>query len=213
MIPDCLLSFKCATPAFMMTKPLRRLYDQTMRIAAHKHAAWWLAGISFVESSVFPIPPDVVLMPMCLADRSKSFWYATICTVGSVLGGIFGYVIGYFLFESVGKVILNFYDLMGQFTSFQEKYNTWGGWIVFGGGFTPIPYKIITIASGVANMNIFVFCVASIVGRALRFYLIAALLWRYGMPIQTFIEKYLGSLTILFFTLLIGGFISLKYLL
>ena len=197
----------------MMTKLLKHLYDRTMRIAAHKHASWWLAGISFVESSVFPIPPDVVLMPMCLANRNKAFRYALICTIGSVLGGIFAYFIGYFLFESVGKVILNFYDLMEQFTSFQEKYNVWGGWIVFGGGFTPIPYKIITIASGVANMNIFVFCVASIVGRALRFYLIAALLWRYGMPIQTFIEKYLGSLTILFFTLLIGGFISLKYLL
>ncbi|MFH1159012.1 MAG: YqaA family protein [Pseudomonadota bacterium] len=197
----------------MMTNPLRCLYDRAMRIAAHKHAAWGLAGISFIESSVFPIPPDVVLMPMCLADRSKSFRYATICTVASVLGGILGYAIGYFLFESVGKTVLNFYGLMEQFASFQEKYNAWGGWIVFAGGLTPIPYKVITIASGVTHMNIAVFCMASVAGRAARFYLVAALLWKYGMPIQAFIEKYLGLLTILFFALLIGGFIGLKYLL
>ena len=194
-------------------KPLRCLYDWTMRIAAHKHSVWWLAGISFAESSVFPIPPDVVLMPMCIADHKKSFRYATICTISSVFGGIFGYVIGYFLFESVGAVILNFYDLMGQFTFFQEKYNAFGEWIIFGGGLTPIPYKVITIASGVTHMNIAVFCMASIAGRAARFYLVAALIWKYGKSIQTFIEKYLGLLTILFFTLLIGGFISVKYLL
>ena len=196
-----------------MMNSLRRLYDWTMRISAHKHASWWLAALSFTESSFFPIPPDVALMPMCIANRDKAFRYAFICTLATALGGLFGYAIGYFLFESIGKHILEFYGLMKEFNTFKEKFNLWGGWIVFATGFTPIPYKVITITSGVTQMNIPLFFVASVVGRGMRFYLVAALLWKFGAPIQTFIEKYLGLLTIIFFALLIGGFISLKYLL
>jgi membrane protein YqaA with SNARE-associated domain len=196
-----------------MTNPLRRLYDWTLHIAAHKHAAWWLAGISFIESSVFPIPPDVALMPMCIANRDKAFRYAFICTASSVVGGIFGYAIGYFLFESIGRHILTFYGLTHEFDVFKGKFNAWGAWIVFISGCAPIPYKVITIASGVAKLSLITFTIASIAGRAFRFYLLAGLLWKYGRPVQTFIEKYLEQLTIFFLVLLIGGFIALKYLL
>ncbi len=193
--------------------PLRRLYDWTLHIAAHKHAVWWLAGISFAESSFFPIPPDVALMPMCIANREKSLRYATICTASSVIGGLFGYAIGYFLFESIGKKILGFYGLTHEFGVFSAKFNTWGAWIVFVSGCAPIPYKVITIASGVTKLGLLTFTIASAAGRGFRFYLLAGLLWKYGKPIQLFIEKYLEHLTILFLVLLIGGFIALKYML
>jgi membrane protein YqaA with SNARE-associated domain len=196
-----------------MFKPLRRLYNWTLHIASHKHAAWWLAGISFAESSFFPIPPDIALMPMCIATREKSLRYANICTASSVIGGLFGYAIGYFLFESIGRKILAFYGLNHEFDVFSAKFNTWGAWIVFISGCAPIPYKVITIASGVTKLNLFTFTLASFAGRGFRFYLLSALLWKYGKPIQDFIEKYLELLTLLFLTLLIGGFIALKYLL
>ena len=194
-----------------MMKFIRAIYDWTLRLAAHRRATWGLAGISFIESSVFPIPPDVVLIPMCLANRSRAFFYATICTAASVLGGVFGYAIGFFLFETLGRAILEFYGMFEKFDLFQKRYNDWGGWIVFGAGLTPFPYKVITIASGVTKMNLLVFIVASVIGRAARFFLVAALIWKFGAPIKTFIEKYMGILTILFFALLIGGFIALKY--
>ena len=193
-------------------KYIRSLYNWAIAIAAHKHAPWFLTGLAFIESSFFPIPPDITLIPMCIAKREKSFFYAAITTTGSCLGGLLGYAIGFFLFATIGKTILEFYGMMEQFTAFQSKYNEWGGWIVFAGGLTPIPYKVITIASGVTHMNIPMFIIASIAGRAMRFYLLAALLWKFGAPIKSFIEKYLGMLTLLFFILLIGGFISLKYL-
>lgn len=193
--------------------PLRRLYIWTLHIAAHRHAAWWLAGISFIESSFFPIPPDVALMPMCIANRDKALRYAFICTASSVVGGLFGYAIGYFLFETIGILILKFYGLTHEFDVFKGKFNDWGAWIVFAAGCLPIPYKVITIASGVTRLNMLTFTVASIAGRAFRFYLLAGLLWKYGKPIQLFVEKYLEHLTILFVVLLIGGFIALKYLL
>ena len=188
------------------------MYYWSINIASHKNAVWLLAAMSFIESSFFPIPPDVTLIPMCIAKREKSFLYATVATVGSVLGGMFGYAIGFFLFETIGKAILNFYSLTDVFASFQSQYNEYGGWIVFAGGLTPIPYKVITIASGVTHMNLPLFIITSILGRAIRFYIEAALLWKYGASIKNFIEKYMGLLTIAFFVLLIGGFVSLKYL-
>lgn len=194
-----------------MVKYIRSLYDWTLRIAAHRHATAGLAGISFIESSFFPLPPDIVMIPMCLANRHKAFWYATVCTFASAFGGLLGYAIGYFLYESLGKPILAFYGAMEQFAAFQENYNEWGGWIVFGAGLTPFPYKVITIASGVTKMNLAVFFVTSVLGRAMRFYLVAALLWKFGKPVQDFIEKYMGALTFLFFFLLIGGFVAIKY--
>ncbi|MBI3441277.1 MAG: DedA family protein [Proteobacteria bacterium] len=196
-----------------MIEPLQRIYNWVLRIAAHEHAVLWLAGLSFVESSVFPIPVDVALMPMCLANRDKAFRYALICTVSSVIGGILGYAIGYFLFETIGKTIIEFYGLTKEFAIFRGKFNEWGVWVVFIAGCAPIPYKVITIASGVTQMKLVPFTVASIAGRSVRFYCVAGLIWKYGAPIQAFIEKYLGQLTLLFFALLIGGFIGLKYLL
>jgi len=201
----------CYSSAIMM-KIIRKLYDWTLRIAAHRHAQWGLFGLSFAESSVFPLPPDLVLIPMCIAERRKAFRFAAICTVGSVLGGLFAYGVGYFLYDTIGVRIVEFYGYQEQFLAFRRLYNEHGAWIVLAGGFTPIPYKLITIASGVTQMDIVAFTVYSVIGRAGRFFLVAALLWKYGAPIKDFIEKYMGWLTILFFILLIGGFIAIKYI-
>ncbi len=190
---------------------LRRLYDWTMSLAGHRHARWLLAVISFIESSVFPIPPDVLLIPMVLAERARAWLYATIATVSSVAGGMLGYVIGAFLFVSVGQPLLEFYGYGEKFSEFAARYNEWGAWIVFIAGVTPFPYKVITIASGVSGLDFFVFTIASILARGLRFYLVCGLLYWFGEPIRTFIEKYLGLLFTAFVVLLIGGFIAVKY--
>ncbi len=192
---------------------LRRLYDWTMSFAAHRHARWALAGVSFAESSVFPIPPDVLLIPMVLAKRAKAFVYATICTVASVLGGLAGWLIGAFLFQTVGVAILDLYGYAEQFEEFAERYNEYGWWIVFIAGVTPFPYKVITIASGATGLSLPVFLVASVVARGLRFYLVAALLWWMGEPIREFIERRLGLLFTIFVVLLIGGFVAARYML
>ena len=128
---------------------LRSLYERTLAAAAHRHATWWLALVSFVESSVFPIPPDVMLIPMVLADRTRWIRIATVCTLASVAGGVAGYAIGLFLFDVIGQALLDFYGYGAKFATFGEMYNEWGAWIVFGAGVTPFPYKVITIASGV----------------------------------------------------------------
>lgn len=193
-------------------KWIRSLYDWTLAQAARPQAVWILAGISFIESSVFPIPPDILLIPMCLANLSRAWLYALVCTVSSVIGGAFGYMIGFFLYDTIGQPILEFYGYAEKFAAFQSLYNEHGIWIVFGAGLTPFPYKVITIASGVTQMNIMSFMVASLIGRAARFFMVAALLWKFGAPIRDFIDKYFGLLTILFFILLIGGFASIKYL-
>jgi len=192
---------------------LRRLYDWTMKLAGHRRANWALAAVSFIESSVFPIPPDVMLIPMVLAQRHKAMLIAGICTVASVLGGLLGYAIGLYLFDAIGQPILDFYGYGEKFGSFQERYIEWGVWIVLIAGLTPFPYKVITIASGVAGLSLPVFLVASIVARGLRFSIVAALLWRFGEPIRDFIERYLGLLFILFMVLLIGGFALIKLVL
>ncbi len=195
-----------------MMKHIRRLYDWTLRIAAHRHATWGLAGVSFVESSFFPIPPDVILIPMCVANRQKAFFYATICTLSSVIGGLFGYAIGYFLFETVGEAILRFYGMTEKFAELQKMGHEDFGWLIFAKGLTPFPYKIMTITAGLIQMSIPVFIVSSIFARAIRFFLVAGLLWKYGAPIQVFIEKRLGLMTFLFLALLIGGFVAIKFM-
>lgn len=191
---------------------LQRLYDWTMSAAAHRHAPVTLFGVSFVESSFFPIPPDVMLVPMVLAQREKAWWFATIATLGSVVGGIFGYAIGYFLFELIGQPILNFYGFTESFNQFASRYNDYGAWIVFIAGVTPFPYKVITIASGATQLNFFVFMVASLLARGLRFFLVAGLLYWFGRPVRDFIEQRLGLVTTIFTVLLVGGFIVIKYL-
>lgn len=178
-----------------------------MDLAAHRHARWGLALVAFVESSVFPIPPDVALIPMILARRDQAWTYALICTIASVIGGAFGYAIGYFLYDTVGLAILNFYGYTQAFESFAARYNEWGIWIVLIAGFTPFPYKVITIASGVTGLSFPVFMLASLVARGARFFIVSGLLYWFGAPIKTFIEKYFGILSIVFMVLLIGGFV------
>lgn len=182
-----------------------------MVLASRRHAIWVLAGISFAESSFFPLPPDVLLIPMVLAARERAFRFAAVCTVASVLGGIFGYFIGYALFEAVARPILDLYGYVEKFADFQALYNEWGAWIVFTAGLTPIPYKVFTIASGVSQLDFTVFVVGSTLSRGLRFFLVAGLLWYWGEPIRDFIERYLGPLTITFCVLLLGSFVLLKY--
>ena len=191
---------------------LRRLYDWTMLQAAKPHALSILAAISFIESSVFPIPPDVLLIPMILAQRQRAFWIAGVCTLASVAGGFLGYFIGYGLYETVGVPILNFYGYLDKFTDFQGMYNEYGAWIVFFAGLTPFPYKVITIASGVTHLDLGVFGIASVLSRGLRFFLVATLLWYFGPWIRTFIDRYFGWLTLAFFALLFGGFALLALL-
>jgi membrane protein YqaA with SNARE-associated domain len=191
---------------------LHRLYAWTMAQALRPHALWTLALISFVESSVFPIPPDVLLIPMVLAAPHRAWLIAGVCTVSSVAGGMLGYAIGALLFETIGQPILELYGYMDKFTEFQGSYNAWGAWIVFGAGLTPFPYKVVTIASGVTDLSLTTFVIASVLSRGMRFFLVAALLWYFGEPIRLFIERNLGWLTVLFFALLLGGFLVLRLL-
>lgn len=189
---------------------IRRLYDWAMRVVASPKAIITLCLVSFMESSFFPIPPDVLLIPLVLKQREKAFRIATYCMIASVLGGAFGYAIGHFAYGTIEPFLSQgFIEKMHWFSG---KYNEYGSWIVFGAGITPFPYKIITIASGVTGLNFVVFMVASLLARGLRFFLIAFLLWKWGKPMQEFIEKHLGILSILFFVLLIGSFYLIKYL-
>ena len=192
---------------------LRHLYDWTLDLAAHRNALWALAFVSFVESSVFPIPPDVILIPMVLAARDRAWLIAGVCTIASVAGGIAGYGIGSLVFDQIGKPILDFYNYSTKFAQFQETYNDWGAWAVFIAGVTPFPYKVITILSGVTNLDITVFTISSVLARGLRFFLVAWLLWQFGAPIRAFIERRLGLLFTLFVVMLLVGFVVVKFIL
>lgn len=191
---------------------IRRLYDWTMSLAATRHAEKGLAGISFLESSVFPIPPDVLLIPMVIAKRDKWIRIALICTIFSVLGAFLGYFIGAFLYDTIGKSVLEFYGKADSFDKISEWYNTYGGWGVLFAAVTPFPYKVLTIFSGATGLNIVTFAVVSVIGRAARFFLVAYLLRKFGEPIRLFIEKYLGLLFALFLILLVGGFYAVRYI-
>ena len=191
---------------------LKRTYNWTLEKAQHKNAKWYLSLISFVESSFFPIPPDILLIPMALASKANALFYAFICTLFSVLGGILGYAIGYFFYNSVGIYIVEFYHLENSFNIFEDYYKEFGILIVLGAGITPFPYKFITIASGVFGLNIFLFIIVSIIGRGLRFYLIAILLYFFGKKIKLIIDKYFNVLTIVFFILLVGSVFIIRFL-
>ena len=191
---------------------LRDLYDWMMALASEAKAPWALAIVSFIESSFFPIPPDVMLVPMVLADRDRAWRFATIATVASVLGGLLGYAIGYYLYDSVGLPILKFYGKEHALDTFIAFVHDYGVSAVIIKGMTPIPYKIVTIAAGVAKMNLPAFIGASIVARAMRFYLVAGLLYFYGEPIREFIEKRLALVTTAVVVLTVGGFIAARYL-
>lgn len=191
---------------------LRRLYDGTMHLAGHPHAVWMLAAVAFAESLFFPVPVEVLLLPMVLAAPERAWRYAAIATAASVAGGLAGYGTGAFLFETVGEPLLRFYGYGEAFAEAQALYNAHGGLIVFTAAFSPIPYKVFTIASGVAGTDLATFALASAAGRGLRFFIVAALLWRFGTPIRAFIERRLAPLTLAFAVLLVAGFLVLKVL-
>ncbi len=191
---------------------MRRMYDWMMGMAASPRAPWALGLVSFIESSFFPIPPDVMLIPMVLSDRQKAWWYATIATVTSVLGGLLGYAIGFFFFETIGKPILGFYGKEHALDTFIQFVHTYGVPAVIIKGATPIPFKVVTIAAGVAHMDLLAFIGASIIARAMRFYLVAALLYFFGQPIREFIERRLTLVTTVFVVVLVSGFVAVKYL-
>lgn len=191
---------------------IKKLYDWTMGLADSRYALFALAAVAFVESSVFPIPPDILMIPMILAAPKRAWLIAAVATVSSVLGGLLGYYIGYALFDTVGRPVLEFYGKDAYFDEFAVRYNEWGAWAVLIAGVTPFPYKVITILSGSTALSLPVFIVASIVARALRFFVVAALLWKFGLPIREFIEKRLGLMFVLFIILLLGGFYVVKFL-
>lgn len=191
---------------------IRKLYDWAMRVAEHPRALWGLGAISFAESSFFPIPPDVVVVPMVLARREQAWLIATVCTLTSVAGGLFGYAIGYYLMETLGAWLVQFYGLQDRAHQFEASYAEWGLWVILIKGLTPIPYKLVTIVSGAAHFALLPFMVASVITRGARFFLIAALLRRYGEPIREFIERRLTLVTTAFVVALVGGFAVLKYI-
>ncbi|RJE83112.1 YqaA family protein [Paracoccus onubensis] len=191
---------------------LRKLYNWTMGLAGGRHAMRALLGISFIESSVFPIPPDVLMIPMILSRRSRAFLIAAVATVGSVLGALLGYWIGAVLMDSAGQWVLTVYGKQDAYHQLAGRFAEYGGWAILFAALTPFPFKVITIFSGAIGFPVPLFVLASIAGRAGRFFVVAALLWRYGPPIRDFIEQRLGLAFTLFMICLIGGFILLRYL-
>lgn len=191
---------------------LRKLYDWTMDLATKPYAYWALFAVAFIESSFFPIPPDLLLIPLIIAAPTRAFYLAAVCTVGSVLGGMFGYLIGAVFFDQIGLPILQFYHMEHRFDEFATKFNEYGAWAVLVAGITPFPFKVITILSGSTGLNFVVFLLSSIVARAMRFFIVAALLYYIGPPVREFIEKRLGLVFTIFCILLIGGFYLVRYL-
>ena len=193
------------------TKILRKVYQKVLTAAAHRHAKWWLAFVAFIESSIFLIPPDVMLIPMVLANRSQWWRLALTATIASVMGGLAGYAIGLFLYETIGNVVIGFYAYGDKFLEYMDIYEEWGGWAVFGAGLTPFPYKVITIASGVVKLDLSVFILMSSIARGIRFFSVAGLLYYFGESAKLLIEKYFGLLTVLFFIILVAGFFIISF--
>ncbi len=184
----------------------RKLYDWMLRMAGHRHAVRYMAAVSFAESSFFPIPPDAMVVPMILARREQAYWIAAVCTIASVLGGVLGYAIGYFLYDSVGLFLVNLYGAHDATSEFQLWYDRWGAAVILIKGFTPIPFKIVTIASGFFKYNFALFVLLAALTRGARFFLIAWLLSRWGAPMQEFIERRMTLVGWTLLALLAGGF-------
>jgi membrane protein YqaA with SNARE-associated domain len=191
---------------------LRRTYDWILHWSTTRYALPALAILSFAESSFFPIPPDVLLIAMVVAVPMKAFRYAAVCSVASVLGGMFGYLLGWQFMELVGTPIVNFYHLQAQWDKIGGWYEKYNAWAVGAAGFTPLPYKVFTLAAGAFQINFPVFVLASLVSRSARFFIVAGLIWKYGAPIKNFIEKYFNILSIVFIVLLFAGFVLVKYI-
>jgi membrane protein YqaA with SNARE-associated domain len=190
---------------------LHRLYMRTLALAASPRATLWLFGVAFAEASFFPIPPDVLLIPMALARPDRAWRFALICTAGSVIGGALGYLIGYAVFDQLARPLITLYGYGDKFAGFQALYAQWGLWVILIKGLTPIPYKIVTIASGAARFNFGIFMVASLVTRGARFFLVATLLHFFGSPVRDFIERRLTLVTSLLALGVVGGFVALRF--
>jgi membrane protein YqaA with SNARE-associated domain len=191
---------------------IRRLYDWCIAAADKPYATWLMGFVSFVESSFFPIPPDVMLIPMSLARPDRAFYYATVCTVTSVAGGVLGYLIGALLYDSVGQWVMHLYGLDKKVEGFRESYAYWGTWVILIKGVTPIPYKLVTILSGFAGYNLLMFVLLSCVARGVRFYALAFLLNRYGVQARVIIEERLEFWVIVGTVVLIAGIVAAVYL-
>ncbi|MHA3980566.1 YqaA family protein [Halovulum sp. GXIMD14794] len=191
---------------------LRRLYDWTLELADTPHALWALAFVAFIESSVFPIPPHIMVVPMVLAAPHRAWLIALVCTLASVAGGVLGYWIGAELFDSVGRPVLEFYGKDEKFEVFSAQFNEYGAWAVLFAGMTPFPYKVITITSGATGLDFTVFMVASLLARGFIFFLLAAILWKFGPPVKEFVEKRFALVTTAAFALILGGFALVRYL-
>ena len=186
---------------------LKRIYDWCIDAAHKPYALWMLGGVAFAESSFFPVPPDVMLIPMSLARPERAWLYASVCTAMSVLGGILGYAIGALLYDSIGHWLIQFYHLGDKVETFRASYAQWGALIIIGKGLTPIPYKLVTITSGFANYNIWLFVALSVIARGGRFFFVAILLNRYGEWIRVRIEQRLGLWVAIGVAALVGGFV------
>ena len=193
-------------------KPLRKLYDWVLHWADTPYGVPALFLLALAESSFFPVPPDVLLIALCLGVPGRSMRFALICTAGSIIGGMAGYGIGYYGYEAIGKPIIELYNAQPIMSRVALLYSDYGFWGVLIAAVTPIPYKVFTISSGFFRFDLLQFILASVVGRSLRFFLVAGLIWRFGPPIKKFIDKYFNILTVVFVLLLLGGFIALKYL-
>lgn len=191
---------------------LRRLYDWTMGLASHRNATPALFGVSFIESSIFPIPPDVLMIPMVMANRARAWIVASVATLGSVLGALLGYWIGWALMDSVGQWVLAAYGKEQAYEHLTAQFAIYGGWAVLFAALTPFPFKVITIFSGAVGFSLPLFILTSVIGRAAQFFVVAGLLWRFGPPIRSFIEERLGLVFTIFMACLIGGFVALRYL-
>lgn len=189
---------------------LRRTYDLCMEWISGRYGEWVLFFIAFVESSFFPIPPDVFLIAMCVAIPTKAFRYAVICSVGSVLGGALGYGLGFWFMDGIGMSIVDWYGLTDKYDMVQRYFKEYDVWIVGTAGFTPIPYKLFTITAGFVQSNFLTFMAVSLAARSARFFLVAGLIWKFGPQIKNFIDKYFNILSIAFVVLLVGGFVLLK---
>jgi membrane protein YqaA with SNARE-associated domain len=192
---------------------LRRLYDRCIAAAGKPHAMWMMGAVSFAESSFFPIPPDVMLIPMALARPDHAFRLAIWCTVTSVAGGMLGYAIGAVLYDSIGLWLVHLYGYGDKVEAFRAAYAQWGAWIILLKGLTPIPYKIVTITSGFAGYSFPLFVLFSLITRGARFFVLAVLLYRYGARARGIIERQLGLWAAIFALIIVGGFVIVVYLL
>lgn len=200
-----------ARPRKRGTQVFRKLYDWTSRLAHHRNAEPALAAVSFAESSVFPVPPDVLLIPMVLARPERAYRIAAVCTIASILGGIVGYVIGRFLYDSVGLFLINLYGAHDAARDFQRWYDQWGAAVILIKGLTPIPFKIVTIASGMFRYNFFLFLLLASITRGLRFFLIAWALKRWGEPVERFVHRNLTVVGWTVLALIAAGFAAIAW--